>query len=109
MTSALAQLRLFDEGLLVKATALDTGVDAIEAGEDGVAAAVTAQIAELKASLATRQCHRQGPAGQAGERGQARDQQPRRPSTTGRPRCLSVSIFRSSAWATPCLSWVTII
>ncbi|MEZ4531192.1 MAG: hypothetical protein R2835_02845 [Thermomicrobiales bacterium] len=51
---ALAQLRLFDEGLLVKATALDTGVDAIEAGEDGAAAAVTAQIAELKASLSLR-------------------------------------------------------
>jgi hypothetical protein len=48
---ALAQLRLFDEGLLVKATALQTGVEAIEAGDDGAAAAVTAQLADFKAGL----------------------------------------------------------
>jgi hypothetical protein len=49
--AALAQLRLFDEGLLVKVTALQTGVESIEAGDAGAAAAVTAQIADFKAGL----------------------------------------------------------
>ncbi len=49
--TALAQLRLFDEALLVKATALQTGVDSIEAGDENAAAAVTSQIADFKAGL----------------------------------------------------------
>ena len=51
---ALAQIRLFDEGLLVKATALNSGVDGIEAGDAGAAKTVTAQIADFKASLGLR-------------------------------------------------------
>lgn len=49
--AALAQLRLFDEGLLVKAAALATGVESIDAGDEGAAANVTAQIAEFKSGL----------------------------------------------------------
>jgi hypothetical protein len=49
--AALAQLRLFDEGLLVKATALQSGVEGIEAGDEGAAAAVTSQISAFKAGL----------------------------------------------------------
>lgn len=52
--AALAQLRMFDEGLLVKATALNSGIDAIEAGDDGAAATVAGQLASFKASLALR-------------------------------------------------------
>jgi hypothetical protein len=52
--AALAQLRLFDEGLLVKATALQTGVESIEAGDTGAAGAVSAQIAEFKSGLDVR-------------------------------------------------------
>lgn len=48
---ALAQLRLFDEGLLVKTTALQTGVEGIEAGDEGAAGVVVSQIADFKASL----------------------------------------------------------
>ena len=49
--AALAQLRLFDEGLLVKVTTMQTGVESIEANDEGAAAAVTAQIADFKAGL----------------------------------------------------------
>jgi hypothetical protein len=49
--AALAQLRLFDEGLLVKTTALQTGVESIEAGVEGAASSVTAQLADFKAGL----------------------------------------------------------
>lgn len=52
--AALAQLRLFDEGLLVKTTALQSGVDSIEAGDEGAPATVVAQIADFKASLGLR-------------------------------------------------------
>lgn len=48
---ALAQLRLFDEGLLVKATALQSGVESIEAGDEGAADAVNSQISSFKAGL----------------------------------------------------------
>ncbi len=49
--AALAQLRLFDEGLLVKVNALQSGVESIEAGDESATANVTAQIAEFKAGL----------------------------------------------------------
>jgi hypothetical protein len=49
--AALAQLRLFDEGLLVKVTALQTGVESIEAGDEDAPAAVTKQLADFKSGL----------------------------------------------------------
>lgn len=52
--AALAQLRLFDESLLVKVTALQTTVESIEAGESGAPAALNAMIANFKAGLALR-------------------------------------------------------
>ena len=48
---ALAQLRLFDEGLLVKVAALTTAVDGIEAGTSGDATVISGDIAEFKAGL----------------------------------------------------------
>ncbi len=66
--AALAQLRLFDEGLLVKATALATGVESIEAGDEGAAAGVTKQIADFKAGLNfAKRRDRSGPPGQTGQ------------------------------------------
>ena len=49
--AALAQLRLFDEGLLVKVTTLHTGVESIEAGDENATATISAQIADFKAGL----------------------------------------------------------
>jgi hypothetical protein len=48
---ALAQLRLFDEGLLLKVTALTTAVDGLEAGTSGDASVITKEIADFKSSL----------------------------------------------------------
>lgn len=52
--AALDQLRLFDEGLLVKSAALTSAVDSLEAGSSADASAITKQIADLKASLKLR-------------------------------------------------------
>ncbi|HET9660609.1 MAG TPA: hypothetical protein VFP05_09800 [Thermomicrobiales bacterium] len=48
---ALAQLRLFDEGLLVKVTALTTAVEGLEAGSSGDAGVIAKEIAKFKAGL----------------------------------------------------------
>jgi hypothetical protein len=48
---ALTQLRLFDEGLLVKVASLTTAVDGIEAGTSGDAAVITSEIAAFKSGL----------------------------------------------------------
>jgi len=48
---ALAQLRLFDEGLLLKVAALTTAIDGLEAGTSGDAGVIAKEIANFKASL----------------------------------------------------------
>ncbi len=48
---ALAQIRLFDEGLLVKVAALTTAVDGLEAGTSGDASVITKEVADFKAGL----------------------------------------------------------
>jgi len=48
---ALAQLRLFDQGLLVKVAALTTAIDGLEAGTSGDASVITREIADFKAGL----------------------------------------------------------
>jgi hypothetical protein len=51
---ALKQLRLFDEGLLIKVDALTTAVDGLEAGTSGDAGIITKEIASFKAGLDVR-------------------------------------------------------
>ncbi|MCO5221214.1 MAG: hypothetical protein M9947_06460 [Thermomicrobiales bacterium] len=51
---ALRQLRLFDNGLMLKATALSSGVAGIEAGDANAAADVQLQIASFRSSLQLR-------------------------------------------------------
>jgi len=52
--TALAQLRLFDQGLLVKVAALTTAVDGLEAGTSGDAGVIDKEIADFKAGLELR-------------------------------------------------------
>ncbi len=66
--AALAQLRLFDEGLLVKVTALQTGVESIEAGDAG--AATRHHQSDCRFQVRTRsarQRHRSGTPRQTGQ------------------------------------------
>lgn len=49
--TALAQLRLFDEGLLVKVMALTTAIDGIEQEESGASATIEREIADFKTGL----------------------------------------------------------
>lgn len=51
---ALNQLRLFDEGLLVKTEAISTTVAGLESGDAGAADAIAKQIAEYKSTLKLR-------------------------------------------------------
>jgi hypothetical protein len=51
---ALRQLRMFDEGLLIKVEALTTAVDGLEAGTSGDAGVITKEIASFKAGLDVR-------------------------------------------------------
>jgi hypothetical protein len=48
---ALKQLRLFDEGLLIKIDALTTAVDGLETGASGDAGVIAKEIADFKAGL----------------------------------------------------------
>lgn len=51
---ALKQLRLFDEGLLIKVAALTSAVDGLEAGTSGDAKVIAGEIAAFKAGLDVR-------------------------------------------------------
>ena len=51
---ALKQLRIFDEGLLIKVDALTTAVDGLEAGTSGDAGVIAKEIADFKAGLDVR-------------------------------------------------------
>ena len=48
---ALKQLRVFDEGLLIKVDALTTAVDGLEAGTSGDAGVIAKEIADFKSGL----------------------------------------------------------
>ena len=52
--TALAQLRLFDEGLLIKVAALTSAVDGLESGSSGDAGVIAREIASFKAGLELR-------------------------------------------------------
>lgn len=52
---ALKQLRLFDEGLVIKVAALSTAVDGLTAGTSGNAGVITREIAEVKSGLDLRE------------------------------------------------------